>query len=234
MKTPREFADDLAAIALPSVFNPYSDLCPLHDKADAPRVRKRNLVRCLESAIAVRADTMWIARDLGYRGGRRTGIPLTDEAHLADASVLYCGVNLGKATRGPLVAERTAAVIWALLARIKQPVVLWNIFPFHPHEDNDPLSNRCHSRAERETTWPLLLALIEMIQPRHIIAIGRDAGMALEGIDLPVTTIRHPSYGGQAEFTSGISTFYRLEEKRDVVNYQPAFPGVCTANSSAR
>jgi hypothetical protein len=32
------------------------------------------------------------------------------------------------------------------------------------------------------------------------IAIGRDAGLALSGLEVPVMTVRHPSYGGQAEF----------------------------------
>jgi len=28
------------------------------------------------------SNTIWMGRDLGYRGGRRTGLALTDEAHL--------------------------------------------------------------------------------------------------------------------------------------------------------
>ena len=76
MKTPQTFADALALTALKSVFNPYRDYCSLHDRADGARVRKRNLVRCLEAAIDAHVDTIWIARDLGYRGGRRTGVPL--------------------------------------------------------------------------------------------------------------------------------------------------------------
>lgn len=208
MKTPRAFADALADTSLRSVFNPYSDHCPVHDRADAARVRRRNLVRCLEAAIEARVDTIWIARDLGYRGGRRTGVPLTDEVHLASAGALLGGIALDRATRGPVVAERTAAVVWRVLARVGAPVVLWNVFPLHPHEAHDPLSNRCHSRAERDATWPFLTALIAMIAPRRIVAIGRDAGLALGGIDIPVLTVRHPSYGGQAEFIAGVHAIY--------------------------
>ena len=85
MKTPRSFADALADTSLKSVFNPYSDHCSLHDREDGARVRKRNLVQCLEAAIEARVDTIWIARDLGYRGGRRTGVTLTAEVHLTSA-----------------------------------------------------------------------------------------------------------------------------------------------------
>jgi hypothetical protein len=123
------------------------------------------------------------------------------------------GINFDRATRGPLVAERTAAIVWRVLSRIGIPTVLWNVFPLHPHEPDDPLSNRCHTRAEREATWPLLLALIKMIRPRRLIAIGRDAALALERIDLPIHIVRHPSYGGQAEFVAGICGVYGIVDE---------------------
>ena len=194
------------------MFNPYSECCPTCDRADAARIRRRNLVLCLEAALAARVETIWIARDLGYRGGRRTGVPLPDEVHLGQARILFGGAALERATQGPIVAERTAAVIWQVLSRIGAPVVLWNIFPFHPHEAHDPFTNRCHTRSEREATWPLLTALMAMIQPRQIVAIGRDAGLALSGIDVPVQVVRHPSYGGQAEFIRGMHAAYGLAE----------------------
>lgn len=210
MKTPETFAAALAEIQLPSVFNPYRDICSEHDRHDASSVRRQNLVRCLEAALAARADTIWIARDLGYRGGRRTGVALTDEVHLEPASVLMGGIELERATRGPVVAERTSAIVWRVLSCIGEPVVLWNIFPLHPYEAGNPFSNRCHTRAEREATWPLLTALIEMIAPKRIVAIGRDAGLALSGISIPVQVVRHPSYGGQAEFIAGVQTIYGI------------------------
>lgn len=212
MKTPKSFAEALAETRLPSVFNPYAECCPAHDRSDAARVRRRNLVRCLDAAIAAHVDTIWIARDLGYRGGRRTGVPLTDEVHLDQAAALMGGIVLDRATRGPVVAERTAAVIWSTLARIGEPAVLWNIFPLHPHEPDDPFSNRCHTKAEREVTWPLLTALIAMIKPRRVVAIGRDAGTALGNLDITVEIVRHPSYGGQAEFIAGVNQIYGLAD----------------------
>jgi hypothetical protein len=210
VKTPETFAKALANTHLPSVFNPYSECCPTHDRPGADILRTQNLVRWLTAALATRVDTIWIARDLGYRGGRRTGLPLTDEIHLNQAGALLGGVDFDRATRGPIVAERTAAIVWRVLARIGIPAVLWNVFPLHPHAPNDPFSNRCHTRIEREATWPLLMALIDMVRPRRIIAIGRDAALALEDIDLPLHIVRHPSYGGQAEFIAGVFGIYGI------------------------
>lgn len=156
---------------------------------------------------------MWVARDLGYRGGRRTGVPLTDDVHLPLVGQLLGGIELQRATKGPIMAERTAAVIWKVLRQINQPVLLWNVFPYHPHEADDPFSNRAHTAAEREVTFPLLKALIGMFQPRRLVAIGRDAQHALDWMDIQVTTVRHPSYGGQNEFIGGVFRLYGVTDQ---------------------
>lgn len=210
--TPKEFVSSLTDIRLPSVFNPYADCCPLCDRADAPRRRRRNLETFLEASHDLKVETIWIARDLGYRGGRRTGVPLTDEVHLDLAGQLFAGVELQRATKGPVVAERTAAIVWKVLVHLQQPVVLWNVFPYHPHEPGDPFSNRAHTAAERAVTLPLLKALIDMFKPRQLVAIGRDAEQALNSSDIKVSTVRHPSYGGQSEFIAGVFKLYGVAE----------------------
>ena len=221
MKNPRSFVAALSDVNLPDVFNPYRDQCPLHDRDDAPACRRKNLEACLTNAVSLRADTIWIARDLGYRGGRRTGLPLTDEVHLSNASDLFGGVSLVQATKGPALAERTATITWGLLDQIARPVMLWNVFPFHPHDYDAPMSNRCHRKSERDATWPFLIALVAMLQPRKLVAIGRDASNALTDLDCQVETVRHPSYGGQAEFTDGIRGIYGLPDKRRLPTTAP-------------
>lgn len=219
--TPKHFVNALAAADLPSVFNPWRDRCTVHDRRDAAERRRDNFERLLTAALDAQVETIWIARDLGYRGGRRTGVPLTDEVHLDRASVLMGGIALERATQGPAVAERTAAIVWRVLDEIAQPVMLWNVFPFHPHDAGDPMSNRCHTRSERAATWPLLQALIDMLQPRQIIAIGRDAHMALGELGVPTAAVRHPSYGGQREFIEGMYSLYGVKEKRAAMQCLP-------------
>ena len=101
--------------------------------------------------------------------------------------------------------------------------MLWNVFPFHPHELADPLTNRCHTRKEREACWPFLEALVAMVRPQRIIAIGRDAGLALTDLAVPVQLVRHPSYGGQAEFIAGLHEIYGLQGN-DVSEHAPELP----------
>ena len=120
------------------------------------------------------------------------------------------GVQLDRATLGPPVAERTWTVVWDMLGRIGEPILLRNAFPLHAHEASNPLSNRDHTRAEREATWPLTLALIGMVRAERIVAIGRDAADALAGGDVAVRALRHPSQGGQAEFVAGMCDLYGI------------------------
>jgi len=207
---PAAFVQALTSIHLDDVFNPYSDRCVLHDRADAPQRRRANLLAVVEAAAEDGIDSVWIARDLGYRGGRRTGLPLTDEMHLQTFSEIYGGLPLSRATKGPPVAERTAAIIWKVLTQIDKPVFLWNIFPLHPFEPGDPLSNRCHTRAEREVFRDLLFTLLEMLRPKSVIAIGRDAHQSLLELAIDCHAVRHPSYGGQTEFINGMNKLYDL------------------------
>lgn len=213
---PKTFVTLLSEVRLPAVFNPYVDHCKTHDRADAASRRKQNLQHFLEVALDKKIETIWIARDLGYRGGRRTGVALTDDIHLDQASRLLGGASLKRATRGPAVAERTAAIVWKVLADLDEPVFLWNVFPFHPHEPKDPFSNRCHTREERLVALPLLRALINMLQPKQLVAIGRDAQLALKDLETPVATVRHPSYGGQCEFMSGLYSLYGVKPGNSV------------------
>lgn len=206
--TSSSFVDSLAALKFRDAFNPYADACPDQDGDNAPAIRRSNLTLVLDAALAGGIDSLWIARDLGYRGGRRTGLALTDEVHLAAHANLYGSLALARATRGPAVAERTATVIWQVLRAVNRPVFLWNVFPLHPHAPGDPFSNRCHTRSEREACSPLLIWLLEALRPKTVFAIGRDAQHALEELRISAQPIRHPSYGGQTEFVDAMYGHY--------------------------
>jgi uracil-DNA glycosylase len=203
------FIETLAEIRLKNVFNPYAERCDLHDKTDAPALRRDNLRAFLHAAAVQSINSIWIARDLGHRGGRRTGLPLTDEMHLPACSQTFGGLKLNRATIGPLVAERTAAIVWRMLSKISVPVFLWNVFPFHPYEPGEPFSNRRHTAHERRTCESFLIDLLDMLKPCQIVAIGSDAHRALTGLGCTdCCYVRHPSYGGQNAFITGITELY--------------------------
>lgn len=211
-----DFVDTIAGMQFVDVFNPYAQVCDVHDRPDAPEIRRDNLRRVVEAAVSTEVETFWIARDLGYRGGRRTGLALTDETHLSVHADIMRIDTLRRSTVGPAVQERTATVIWTMLRELRQPVFLWNVFPLHPHVRNDPLSNRCHTKAEREACRALLDWLLSTLRPRSVVAIGRDAQASLLDLGVRSTPVRHPSYGGQTEFVAGVREHYGLPRVKDM------------------
>lgn len=207
--SPIEFVSELSALSFENTFNPYTGRCLVHDKFDAPLKRANALTGMLTAALHCEVDSIWIGRDLGYRGGRRTGLALTDDLHI-DAHADRWGVAVERPTNGQPVAERTAAVIWSVLREIEVPVFLWNVFPLHPYEPDEPFSNRAHNARERSAGEEFLAELIALLCPRRILAIGNDAAESLARVTASKkrVQVRHPSYGGQTEFLKQVRSLY--------------------------
>src|SRR6266446_7739212 len=127
--TVNEFVDELSSISLPNVFNPYRDVCNFSDHPASPSLRCQNLTFFLKAMLKYETRSLWLGRDLGYRGGRRTGIALTDEFHLHYLQNTFGIFGIIKATSDEEpTKERTATEVWKVLSRIKEPVLLWNAF----------------------------------------------------------------------------------------------------------
>ncbi len=217
---PQQFLRYLRSVRLENVFNPYVDRCPVHDLNDAPDRRSRVLLRMLNVAVNTEIDALWIGRDLGYRGGRRTGLALTDDVHLSRHAIRW-NVPVERATTGSMVAERTAAVIWSMLASVNTPVFLWNVFPFHPHEPGLPFTNRSHSSRERAVGEAILAELILILRPRRLVSIGNDAAITASRLAgfAEVVQVRHPSYGGQRDFVRQISCLYGVRAHESQLSF---------------
>ena len=207
---PPEFVEELRRLDFENTFNPYSDRCAFHDRDSAPRRRRESLLAVLEAAVGSEVDSLWIGRDLGYKGGRRTGLALTDDVHLDDHAGRW-GVRIEKPTKG-IVAERTAAAVWNVLNRIEVPVFLWNVFPLHPHKPDDQFTNRNHNSRERRAGEEFLCELVRLLKPRRLIAIGEDAASTACRLrcGLEVFKVRHPGRGGRKKFLEQICGIYGL------------------------
>lgn len=65
-----------------------------------------------------------------------------------------------------------------------------------------------------------MIGLIHLLSPHRVLAIGRDAQLALEDLGVTAEKVRHPSYGGQTEFIQGVSAHYGIR----VADKQETFP----------
>ncbi len=213
--TPTQFVEELKNLEFENTFNPYSDQCDAHDFDSAADCRSQLLQEMLEVAIEQPVNSIWIGRDLGYRGGRRTGLAFTDDVHIqVHAKRWQLSSSINRFTKGKAVTERTATVIWDMLSLIQESVFLWNVFPLHPHETDNPFSNRSHNAGERRVGEELLSELITMLEPQRLIAVGNNATRTVYHLcgEHEVIPVRHPSYGGQSTFLEQISKLYQLPE----------------------
>lgn len=207
---PQSFVNRLSHITFTSVFNPYRDLCSDHDHSESPAIRRSNLQLYLDAVAESGVESVWLGRDCGYRGGRRTGIALTDEINLATLAHHFGIRGLAKATIGQTIKERTATEVWKIIREVDAKVFLWNIFPFHPFDTGNQMSNRRHSAREFNECRDLLCSLLEWLQPKMIVALGTDAHKAAARLGFRVMQVRHPSYGGHLEFAEAIRRIYTV------------------------
>lgn len=191
----------LAGAAFPNVCNPYADSDPTLDFPNAANIRLANLTHYLRDH--ANANTALVGEAAGYAGCRFTGIPFTCEAQLCDwndpryrASSLRGGYD-----------ERSARCVWQTLGD-RDDVILWNVFPWHPHQPGRPLSNRKPTAAEIRAGMGVLESFLDWLLPERVIAVGRVAEQALRAMDVSATYVRHPSHGGQRDFQSAIHSLF--------------------------
>jgi uracil-DNA glycosylase len=182
--------DDLRRARIGATFNLYTG-------ADGA-VRLANLRRYLDERRS--ADVVALGEAAGYQGMRWSGIAFTSERDLLRWGDPYRLTS----DRPAGWSEPSGTIVHRVLERLEaeRRVVLWNTVPHHPHHPGRPLSNRRPSAAEVAAGAAYAERLLEQLQPRLVLAVGRIAEGVLGD---RAGYIRHPANGGATEFAAGIS-----------------------------
>ncbi len=197
----------IETIELPGVFNPYTSECPELQENGAAAIRMDNLRQYLTRVVNLQPEIAWFGEALGHRGGRRTGLPFSDDYTISRFSDMYeIEVVL---PHPPTKPEVTATVIWDEIASLPDLPFLWNVFPFHPCGQSH-LSNRKPRISELSATADLTHKVLEFSDFTHILAVGRTAQQWLERLGYDTVYIRHPSHGGITRFREQIREFYSV------------------------
>lgn len=209
-----------------NIFNPYCSGNLTHD-----RIRINNLRVYLNHMAKANPQILFIAEAPGYRGCRRTGVPFSSESILFDPNHPFFGSISSSFSRidssSPAMKENSATIIWELIKEIfldfeqtntyTLAPVIWNCFPFHPHKNGNPESNRTPTQQEIQNQRWILDEFVRVLFPniRLMVCVGRKAeGMlkemikadSLEGSDESsinfwktknIMNVRHPSHGGK-------------------------------------
>jgi hypothetical protein len=178
---------DLAAARLGATFNQYAQTGGDDAGPQAPSIRRENLrlrLRALREAPVVA-----VAEAAGWRGARYSGLVLVSERQLGEDGPYR------RSSRHPLGwSELSATVVQSVLVAggWADSVLLWNLVPTHPA---GPVahSNRQPTRAEVQAGLLFVRRLLDIVEPRHVVAVGRLAATAL-GDEVPC--VRHPANGG--------------------------------------
>lgn len=193
------------------LFNPYLHTCMINDVRQAPMIRMNNLLEYFK--ILPQTDTLLLGEAPGYLGCRRTGLPFTDEHILFEIPKIF-GLDLqfGKATFRGKDRENSAMYMWKELKQLIRPPFLWNIIPFHPFEKDNELTNRTPITKDFELIEQITKYFLKHTSFDRIFAIGKISQTYLKKLDFEVDYIRHPSYGGFADFKAGLQTNFTYKK----------------------
>ena len=175
-------------------------------------IRRANLRLYLRAMAARAPRTLLVMEAPGYRGCRLTGVPVTSRKVLLEGvpALRIFGVDAGYRDVSDVGFERvygeqSATIVWETLARLDALPVIWNTFPFHPHQAGRPLSNRRPRKAETELGAAFLLRLLALWRFERIIAVGNVAYETLGKLGVDCHKVRHPAQGGKNDFVAGLS-----------------------------
>lgn len=187
------------------LFNQYRDRVEGLDLPGAEEIRRRNLRGYLAS-FGRRPRALVVGEAPGPWGCRFSGLPFTGERMLEEGAFPFGGRK--SSTHEPPYQERSGVIFWRdMLPRLGE-FLLVNSVPFHPHRRGEPLSIRTPTRGELEGCAPILAAIVERLDPRTLVAVGRKAEAALGMLGLPALYVRHPSRGGAREFARGMERIF--------------------------
>ncbi len=198
------FVDQLAAEETSSrAFNQYSYVCQENE------ARRNNLLVYLNKMYEIKPRLLLVGEAPGYRGCRLTGVPFTSEHLLMNnmKGLTLFGKEQGYRLASPdgkLLKEATATIIWETLLDNELMALGWNSFPFHPHKEGNPTSNRAPLQGELELGERYLQRVVELFDIKNIVAVGNKAAETLQKLHINCHKVRHPAQGGKNEFVQGI------------------------------
>lgn len=142
----------------------------------------------------------------GYRGCRLTGIPFTSVDVIKNSEHYFFTQIRSKLVLRRVGSENTAKIFWDFLTGNELVPVLWNAFPFHPHQSGLPETNRKPNISEIEEGKRYLKTVHDLFKPKKICSLGRVGESILKELFPGEETvyIRHPSHGGKKDFIKGM------------------------------
>lgn len=202
MVTIPQFIHQLAADSPPpNCANPYAYERPF------TAARRHNLQTYLELMVRQRPNLLLVAEAPGYRGCRLSGIPFVSPHKLGELGERFNRSTnpFQPADEWPHIQrEASATIVWRTIGGWQPYPLLWNIFPFHPHQPGEPQSNRTPKVSEIAAGRPFLAHLLQIFPNVRLVAVGKKASLGLTRWGYEFTAVRHPAQGGAKQFAAAM------------------------------
>ena len=172
-------------------------------------VRRNNLLLYFLQMAQRRPKVLLVGEAPGYQGSRWTGVNFCSEHIITNGipDLEMFGKERGyrKTDEWDKVwKEPSATIVWGTMKDVKNLPLIWASYPYHPHQNGNPLTNRAPTNVELEIGRPFILDLIEIFGIKKIIAVGNKAELTLGKLGISAPKVRHPSHGGAVLFAQGI------------------------------
>ena len=217
------FLHELSSYRHDCVFNPWGEEDATLDVPGAAAIRSWQLSLYLARRIG-QARILFMAEACGYQGGRFSGIAMTCERmllsrHPSVTAEMILGetgmrtsrtdspFSLKETQRKDGFNEPTDTVVWGAAAEaglLPEDFLLWNIFPFHPLQKGEPLTNRTPTEAELSDGLSFAKSFLSLAEPVKIFAVGKKSEETLRAAGFDVVGLRHPANGGARQFREGL------------------------------
>jgi uracil-DNA glycosylase len=196
------------------LFNQYKDRNPYVDLINAADIRRQNLYNYFKS-FSKKPVVVLIGEAPGPWGCRFSGIPFTGERQLLLKELPFYGKQSSKNKAEIRVRKSTpyvsnsARIFWSVMKKYHPQFFVWNCVPIQPYKKNNILSVRTPTTKEVMNYSNLLSEILSILNPKHIVAVGKKAEFSLSQLGISCTYVRHPSQGGATKFKKGIAKVFR-------------------------
>ncbi len=183
--------------ALESVTNPYLDSALL-----------ANLRAYFELLLSFPySGHLLVGEAPGHNGCAQCGIPFTSQRVINERQHPFIVALRQQTWVAGNKTEITASKMWNQLEGKQSVPAFWNTFPFHPWVPGAPGKNRKPSSTETAIGMAYLDAVVHILQPHTVVAVGSVAAGLLHDRypEREFLTFSHPSMRGYPGFLAGFS-----------------------------
>lgn len=157
-------------------------------------------------------------------GGRKTGIPFTDEYYISNEKIFLLqqkderGYEILTTGDEKLGKDRVSEIIWTGLEKEIEDILLWNIFPFYPHVRGMYSCRRPITAEEGESGYHFLQLILEEIPSIHVILVAGDqASEVIRNHEelkekYQIFHVGHPNLGARDEFIARVKKQWNLSK----------------------